>query len=231
MIETVFLDAGGVLVWPNWQRVADALRKRGIHANPAQLAALDPLARYEVDRAEVVAASTDQRRAWGFFDVVFAEAGIELNDEAMAALDELQAYHRDENLWEISPDYVIPTLRRLRADGYTLVVLSNANGKLHHLFERIGLAPYFDVMLDSSVEQVEKPDRRFFELALARSGGRAETTVHVGDLYHVDVAGARNAGLAAVLVDEADLRKDADCPRIRSIAELPELLAQQQSQP
>jgi len=223
-IETVFLDAGGVLVWPNWSRVADVLRTHGVTADPARLAAADPLARYEIDRAELVAASTDQRRAWGFFDLVFAEAGIELDDRTTAAIDELQEYHRAENLWEISPDYVKPALQQLRDDGYTLTVVSNANGKLHHLLERIGLAPYFHAMLDSHVERVEKPDRRFFELALARSGGRAESTVHVGDLYHVDVAGARNAGLRAVLVDEADLRKDADCPRVRTIAELPELL-------
>jgi len=29
-IQTVFLDAGGVLVWPNWSRVSDALRRHGV---------------------------------------------------------------------------------------------------------------------------------------------------------------------------------------------------------
>ena len=36
-----------------------------------------------------------------------------------------------------------------------------------------------------------------------RSGARKETTIHVGDLYNVDVVGARNAGLRGVLLDEA----------------------------
>ncbi len=123
------------------------------------------------------------------------------------------------------PAFVDPTLRALRDAGYRLVVLSNANGTLHRAFARLGLAPLVDMMFDSANEGVEKPDRRYFDLVLARTGARRETTVHVGDLYHVDVTGARAAGVAAVLVDEAGLHRDADCPRVRSIAELPALLA------
>jgi FMN phosphatase YigB (HAD superfamily) len=78
----------------------------------------------------------------------------------------------------------------------------------------------FDVVLDSADEGVEKPDPRFFEIALERSGAQASTTIHVGDLYYVDVVGARNAGLRAVLLDEANLRPDADCPRVRTLSEL-----------
>jgi len=83
----------------------------------------------------------------------------------------------------------------------------------------------FDVVLDSADEGVEKPDPRFFEIALARSGATKETTIHVGDLYHVDVIGARNANLRGVLLDEADLRPDADCPRVRTLAGLVEMIS------
>jgi hypothetical protein len=41
-IQTVFLDAGGVLVWPNWRRVTDALAHHGIDISPAALAAAEP---------------------------------------------------------------------------------------------------------------------------------------------------------------------------------------------
>ena len=47
----------------------------------------------------------------------------------------------------------------------------------------------------------------------------------MGDIYQVDVVGARAAGLRAVLVDEAGLYPDADCPRVRSLAELAAHLA------
>ena len=111
-------------------------------------------------------------------------------------------------------------LERLRARGLRLVVVSNANGTLLKHMDRLDLTRRFDCVLDSADEGVEKPDPRFFEIALARSGARKETTIHVGDLYHVDVVGARSAGLRGVLLDEADLRPDADCPRVRSLDEL-----------
>ena len=105
--------------------------------------------------------------------------------------------------------------------GLKLVVVSNANGKLKVLFERLGLARHFDVMLDSAEEGVEKPDPRLFQLALERSQSTPVDTVHVGDLYHVDVEGARSAGLDAILLDTADLYGGYDCVRIRDITELP----------
>jgi FMN phosphatase YigB (HAD superfamily) len=86
--------------------------------------------------------------------------------------------------------------------------------------KRLGMTDRFDHIFDSADEGVEKPDPRFFEIALGRSGARKETTIHVGDLYHVDVVGARSAGLRGVLLDEADLRPDADCPRVRTLGEL-----------
>jgi HAD superfamily hydrolase (TIGR01509 family) len=222
--ETVFLDAGGVLVWPNWSRVADALGRRGVVVDPRLLVDADAPARFSLDQAHVVGSTTDQRRSSSFFELVLMEAGVALSEQTAAALAEIEEYHRDWNLWEVVPAFVRPTLEQLRDDGYTLVVVSNANGTVHKKFERLGLASLFDVILDSAVEGVEKPDPRFFDLALQRAGARRETTVHVGDFYNIDVVGARRSGLRAVLVDERDLHADADCPRIRSIAELPRLL-------
>jgi HAD superfamily hydrolase (TIGR01509 family) len=139
-------------------------------------------------------------------------------DEALAVLRE---YHQAQNLWEhVEPD-VVPALAALRARRLRMVVVSNANGRLRHLFDRLDLTRWFDVLLDSHEWGVEKPDPRLFHLALAESGAAAARTVHVGDLYHVDVAGARQAGLAhAVLFDVAGLYDDADCPRVATLGEL-----------
>ena len=223
--ETIFLDAGGVLVWPNWRRVAGVLQAHGIDVDAEQLIAADPLARFSLDQAQMIGRTTDQRRSTSFFDLVFIEAGIELNEQSASALAVLQDYHRVNNLWEISPEFVRLTLERLRTDGYKLVVVSNANATLDRLFPRLGLAKYFDVIIDSAIVGVEKPNPKIFELAIEKSDSHAETTVHVGDFYNIDVSGARAAGLSAILVDERDLYRDADCPRIRTIAELPEMLA------
>ena len=49
-------------------------------------------------------------------------------------------------------------------------------------------------------------------------------TIHCGDIYHIDVAGARAAGLPAVLLDAAGLYGDADCPRVASLPEFADRL-------
>jgi len=226
MLETVFLDAGGVLVYPNWIRISDALRVRGVHVDPAALARAEPHAKKKIDVRQTITATNDAGRGWLYFNLIFEQAGVRSGPEVDAALEELHAYHRTTNLWELVPAGVAPALAALRRRGLRLTIVSNANGKLKVLFERLALAGCVDCLLDSHEEGVEKPDPRFFEIALARSGARRETTIHVGDLYHVDVEGARAAGLRGVLLDEAGLYQDVDCPRVRSLDELVEQISQ-----
>jgi HAD superfamily hydrolase (TIGR01509 family) len=220
VLETVFLDAGGVLVYPNWTRICRALAARGVHADPDALARAELLAKKQIDDRQTIATTTDAGRGWLYFNLIFEHAGVRPSPEVDAALAELHRYHQTSNLWEFVPPPVVPALAALRQRGLKLTIVSNANGKLHVLFERLALAGCVDCLLDSHVEGVEKPDPRFFELALARSGARRETTIHVGDLYQVDVVGARAAGLRAVLLDEGGLYPDVDCPRVRSLPEL-----------
>lgn len=220
MLETVFLDAGGVLVFPNWTRISDGLAKHGVVVDPAVLARAEAPAKRKLDRGETITVTNDAGRGWMYFNLILDEAGVSTGPATAAALAELHAYHMESNLWELMPSDVIPVLARLRARGLRLTIVSNANGKLRSLFDRLALTVCVDCVLDSNDEGVEKPDPRFFEIALARSGARRETTIHVGDLYHVDVVGARAAGLRGVLLDEAGLYQDADCPRVQSLGEL-----------
>lgn len=225
-LETLFLDAGGVLLYPNWTRVSEALAGYAVTVSPGALARADPYARRQLDDMRTIGTTTDASRGWLFFDLILEHAGVARSDATAAALNDLHAYHKVSNLWEYVPADVEPALAALRSLGLRLVVVSNANGTLRAHMDRVGLRRYFDHVLDSADEGVEKPDPRFFEIALERSGARRETTVHVGDLYHVDVMGARSAGLDAILLDEADLRPDADCRRVRTLAELVALARQ-----
>jgi len=218
----VFLDAGGVLLYPNWWRVAEALGREGVSITPEALATADPYARRELDDRRTIGTTTDASRGWLFFDLILEHAGITRSDRTAAALASLHEYHTASNLWEYVPPDVVPALEALRARELQLVVVSNANGTLRSHMERLQLTGLFDKVLDSSDEGVEKPDPRFFRIALERSGAVPESTIHVGDLYYVDVVGARNAGLRGVLLDEANLRPDADCTRVRTLAELVE---------
>lgn len=220
-LATLFLDAGGVLVHPSWTRVSEALAEAGVIVSAERLATAEPHAMRVLDEGTIVDATDDRKRGWLYFNLILEQVGVERSDRTERALAALSAYHATHNLWEhVEPD-VVPVLTALRERGLRLVVVSNANGRLRHLFDRLDLARWFDVLLDSHEWGVEKPDPRLFELALTQSGAEAATTAHVGDLYHVDVAGARRAGLAhAVLYDPAGLYGDADCPRLGRLADL-----------
>jgi putative hydrolase of the HAD superfamily len=225
-IRTLFLDAGGVLVHPSWRRVAETLGRYGVRVAAESLVAAEPAAKLAIDEGmRAGAPSRDAKRAWEYMELVLEGAGVALDDSAHAALRELRAYHAEHNLWEDVPADVVPALERLSSRGLRLVVVSNANGTVQRMFDRLGLSAHFHTICDSCVEGVEKPDPRFFRIALERAGAEAESTMHVGDLYHVDVVGARNAGLRPMLLDPHGLYAGYDAERIRTLDELADRLS------
>ena len=197
-IQTVFLDAGGVLVNPNWSRVSEALADTASMSSPALLAAAEPRAKKRLDTGETIQATNDQQRGWTYFNLVLTEAGVPLADATAAALAELHAYHQTHNLWETVPDEVLPSLAALRAAGMRLVVLSNANGTLHRAFDRLGLTSSFDVIFSigmsstrsrsgrhndrhdvQPVEQIVLEPPLVHELAQVAVGRRDHADVHL----------------------------------------------------
>ena len=214
-----------MLVFPNWDRVSGMFARHGIRVSADALRAAEPKAKFAIDEAYQVASTTDADRGGRYFNLVLDGAGVARSPDREAALADVYAYHMQHNLWEHVPDHVRPAIEALRARGVRLAVASNANGVLQRMFDRVGLTSYFDAVCDSCVEGIEKPDPRFFRIVLARCGGRPETAVHVGDLYHVDVEGARAAGLHAVLLDPHDLYAGYAVERIRSVAEVAEIIS------
>jgi putative hydrolase of the HAD superfamily len=219
-IDTLFLDAGGVIVFPNWRRVSAVLADHGLHATPDALAAGEPHVRRRLDEPALISSAPDEKRGRQYFDLVFEAAGVGLSPQRDAALDELRAYHAEHNLWESVPPDVVPALERVRRLGIQIAVVSNANGTLCAKLERLGLAECVDCVIDSAELGIEKPDPRIFERALERLGAAREGTLHVGDIYHVDVVGARAAGLRAMLLDPLDLYGAYPCERVASLDEL-----------
>ena len=224
-IQTVFLDAGGVLIHPNWQRVSDTFSRHGITVSAAALRDAEPEVKFGIDTAYGVSTTKDADRGSGLFNGILDRVGVAPDARREAALSELYAYHMEHNLWEDVDPEAPATLDRLRARGLKLAIVSNANGVVQRAFERVGLHGYFDVIGDSHIEGVEKPDPRFFQIVLERTGGRPETTIHVGDLYHVDVVGARRAGVRPLLLDPHGLYEAFDVDRIDRLSELPNHLS------
>jgi putative hydrolase of the HAD superfamily len=222
-ITTVFLDAGGVLVNPNWDRVAAALATHGVIISGEELRRVEPEARFAIDTSELSTMS-DADRGGLYFRDVLDRTGVPRGAARDAALAEVYAYHQQHNLWETVSEGVTTVLETLRAAGIRLAVASNANGILGTCLTRVGLRSYFDVICDSGLEGVEKPDPRFFEILLHRAGSSPAETIHVGDLYHIDVLGAQRAGIRPLLLDPHNLYGARSVRRIRQLSELVDLV-------
>jgi HAD superfamily hydrolase (TIGR01509 family) len=216
-LDAVFLDAGGVLVNPNWARASEVLARHGVRVEPARLAAAEPYAKHEMDTAERIRTTNDRSRGWEYFHLVLGHAGVARTPATDAALGELYEYHERHNLWESVPEEVLPALAALKRLGLALVVVSNSNGTLRAKMARLGLASAFDLMIDSCEVGVEKPHAGIFALTVERLGVARQAVVHVGDFFHIDVLGARAAGLHGWLIDSAGLYGAYDCPRFPNL--------------
>jgi HAD superfamily hydrolase (TIGR01662 family) len=162
---------------------------------------------------------------------LLAEKGYdEIPSETIrAALDRLFAVTQSN--WALEDD-AIPTLKKLRANGYNLGIISNAgdDADVQQLARGFGIQSYFDFILTSAACSYRKPHSRIFELALAKWYLLPAEAVMVGDNLTADVLGAQQAGMYGVWLNRrADplmetheaVKPDAS---ILSLSELPALL-------
>lgn len=233
-IEAVLFDAGNTLLHLDHAFIAGVLAEHGYHAAVEEVRIAEYAAKAAVDREFVPELFpvdveglvwADERPS--YFATILSQLGISAN--AMASiLPELQAHNRAASLWRVVEADTATVLGELRDRGFALAVISNADGRIEADLEQHGLRAYFSDVVDSHVVGVEKPDPAIFRLALDRVGTAADTAVYVGDMWSIDVLGARKAGLRPVLIDT--LRRypvAVDCPRIQRLSELLDLLPQQ----
>ncbi|MBI3891800.1 MAG: HAD-IA family hydrolase [Candidatus Wallbacteria bacterium] len=223
-IRLVLFDAANTLLFIDYSFLARAARQVGADVSPTALRRAEAHARVETDLLlEVHQDSTDARRWRHYFQVMLTESGVSAGQfEALVPI--LKARHEKVGLWMHVRPWTKSALEMLRRAGYRMAVVSNADGRVESWLSKKSLSGYFDTILDSHVVGIEKPDPRIFELALARTGFRASEAVHVGDLYSVDVLGARRAGITPVLLDPTGAHPATDCLKIRALSELPGLL-------
>lgn len=87
-----------------------------------------------------------------------------------------------------------PWLATLRTD-YRLGVISNNFGNTQGWCDDYALSPLLEVIVDSTVIGIKKPDGGIFRAALSELGVSANEAIYVGDTYLDDMVGAKSVGM------------------------------------
>ncbi len=222
--RAVFFDAGNTLLQINYAAIVEQLARRGVRRTAEEVARAEYRARARLDPHLAPGASTESRSVAGYYlRYLLEELGITDSATVQALAEWRRSYNLPVGLWNQADPEAEGVLRRLRAEGVGTGVISNSNGSVRQILEELGLARYLDFILDSAVVGVEKPDPRIFGLALEAARVRPEDAVYIGDLYSVDVLGARRAGLGAILLDPGGVWGERDCLVAKSLSEAVDL--------
>jgi putative hydrolase of the HAD superfamily len=221
-VRAVLLDLGGVFYLPDHDRIVAAL---------AQLELAIERDRLDEAHYHGVAALEELRDGdhtiWHAYNRAYARVcgvGVADVDAVIAVL--LDEFERGD-LWTRVIAGSRQALRELATLGVPLAVVSNADGTAEQQLRddaicQVGPGPGVPVelVLDSTVVGISKPDPAIFRLALDALGVPAGDAVHVGDTPAADIVGARAAGVTPILIDPFDLHEDADCLRVRALADV-----------
>ncbi len=217
--SAIFFDAGNTLLRMNYAVIAEHLAALDIAVvapDAVQRAEWRARVRLDAHFAPGTPVRSTESRSTGerYLRYLLDELGV--RDEAAVAAAEAwrRAYNPPVGLWNTPDPEAEAALALAHARGVRAAVISNSNGSVAGILDALGLARHLDFVLDSHVVGVEKPDARIFEMALARAGVRPGEAVYVGDLYSVDVLGARRAGMDAILLDPGACWGGRDCPAV-----------------
>lgn len=225
--RVLLFDAGNTLVFLDHDALAEAARAV-LDDPPTELTGTllrrtEPLAKKSYEAG--LSAGMSHEDGWNLYvRTIFEASGLDAA-RAGAATEAARVAHDAFNLWRRVPAGLSEALERGLACGLRYGIVSNSEGKLDDLLTRVGLAHYFEHVVDSALEGVRKPDPEIFLRALSRMQASAAETMYAGDIPNVDVDGARAAGLDAVLIDTLAHYPDyGGAPRFSSVAALIEAL-------
>jgi len=228
--DAVFFDVGNTLILPEpsvAQVCAEVLHAAGHACELGAIEAILPSVddyyedRYREDDSFW---TSDEGAAdvWvGMYELLCRRLGVPAA-EARAIGAAVYREFGSASRWRPYPD-VPGEFRRLRAAGVKVGIVSNWDTRLAGVLDGIGLGELVDTVVCSAVEGLHKPDPRIFELGCARLGVDAARSAHVGDHMYADVAGARGAGMTAVLIDRHSAAPCAADNGVACIATLDEL--------
>jgi len=235
-VELLCLDAGNTVVFLDHTRLARIAGEHGfattadalVRAEGETKVALEEKREHHVawSRAHVQAA-----RGWAAtVGTMLHAAGLPL-DRVPAMLDAMWPEHAAYNLWSLVPEGLVDALAAVRAAGVRVAIVSNSEGRLEPLLVALGVRGALDLVVDSGIVGIEKPDPRIFRIALDRFGVAPARALHLGDVYATDVLGARAAGVRVALVDPHGhlAGRHPDVPRVPGAREVATVLREARS--
>jgi putative hydrolase of the HAD superfamily len=186
-IDAVVFDAGGVLLLPDVAVVRGGLREYGMQPTDDDFHRVHYTLNSWIDTvAELDWHEVDRRAA----------ASLGVPDEHIDAGGAVMRHAYTGAPW-VPIEGAAETLRAIAGRGYLLAIVSNAHGTMeeqlasHEICSTRGHpAARVEIVVDSAVVGVEKPDSRIFGYALDALGVPAGRCMYVGDTVRFDVNGA-----------------------------------------
>ncbi|KAG0482678.1 hypothetical protein HPP92_010762 [Vanilla planifolia] len=160
----------------------------------------------------------------------FIKAGYDYDEETFEKVfKRIYSVFGSSAPYRVFPDSQ-PFMRWARSNGLVVGVLSNAEYRYQDvILPALGLnkGSEWDFGVFSGIVGVEKPEPRFFEIALEMAGNLApEEVLHIGDSMRKDYLPARSVGMHALLLDRFKT-PDAENWRKAGAPVLPDLVAAQ----
>jgi len=220
-VTALLYDFGGTLGFLDFELLASELSRPHRKLDALAVEHAEYAGRAAMDRYLMSERKPDMQKGWeGFFRAWMNAMGITNEDEIRAIGERFREHHREATMWRVIREGTHDALERLKSAGYKLAIVSNADGRVEADCRRFGIADFFDVIVDSQVVGVEKPDPRIFHIALERLGVAPETALYAGDIYSIDMLGAKAAGIAGKLIDQHDRYHWVDHAKIRHVGDL-----------
>ena len=123
------------------------------------------------------------------------------------AFDKVNVEVSDDKINSLSAAYIehLSSFNHIFPGTFEILDYLKPNYKLHIItngFEEVQekkmknskLLPYFDVVVNSEMAGVKKPDPKIFELALKKAKVDANRSIMIGDSLEADIIGAKNIG-------------------------------------
>lgn len=225
-VEAVLFDVGGVFFIPSHIVLRPLLADLSVTAPDD-----DTFRRAHYAGIRHLEAELEDDAFWTGYNARYVESlGIAEHDRPRVAEAIHGVWMSGMRLWTWIQDDAVSALARI--SKITRVgIVSNADGTVERDLGRFGVCQIgegagtsVEVIVDSTVVGVSKPDPAIFRHALEPMDLRPEQCLYVGDSYRYDVIGATRAGLQAVHYDPYELHDGAAHARARSLDLLADLL-------